>query len=240
VKTTRVIQIVLAVVLVAAAIRLALIYHGRHAEPASPATQQQTALDPDYYVVPKKLHAYDLKAARAGLAGHPAWVREGYKFTYYPYDQARHHADFAHAAGLLAPLEQLDIRDVVQTPPPSAGDPPQVIAVFAKGGHEFVVPIGARQGEDYTIYADDMFFYDDPHQLYRHWSPELWQAVDHHQAQRGMNEIQASMALGMGVPQPGGDPADKTVVYPNGGNQVTIVFRSGKAAEIQSASGSPR
>ena len=66
------------------------------------------------------------------------------------------------------------------------------------------MPIGARPGEDYTIYADDMLFYDDPHQLYRHWSPELWQAVDHHQALPGMNEIQASFALGMGVPQPGG------------------------------------
>jgi hypothetical protein len=238
VKTARVIQLILAVALVAAAIRLALIYRGRHAGPASQATQQGTTLDPDYYVVPKKLRAYDLKAARAGLAGHAAWIREGYKFTYYPYDQSRHHADFAHAAGLLAPLEQLDIRDVVQTPPPSAGDPPQIVAIFEKASHEFAVPIGARQGEDYTIYADDMFFYDHPHQLYRHWSPELWQAVDRHQALRGMNEIQASFALGMGIPQAGGDQTSRTVVYPNGGHQVTIVFRAGKAAEIQAASGS--
>lgn len=237
-KTTRIIQLILAVALVAAAIRLVLIYQGRHARPASPATQQQTALDPDYYVVPKKLHAYDLKAAGAGLAGHDAWVREGYKFTYYPYDQERHHADFAHAAGLLAPLGQLEIRDVVQTPPPSAGDPPQVVAVFEKGRHDFAVPIGASQGEDYTIYADDMFFYDDPHQLYRHWSPEMWQAVDRHQAMPGMNEIQASFALGMGVPQPGGNQASKMVVYTNGGNPVTIVFRGGKAVEIQAGSGS--
>jgi len=234
-NTRNVIQLIVAVALVAAAIRLALIYHGRHEAPANPTTQQPTALDPDYYVVPKKLHAYDVKAARTGLVGHAVWIREGYKFTYYPYDH--HHADFAHEAGLLAPLEQLDIKDVVQTPPPSRGDPPQVVAIFEKSGHEFAVPIGAGSGEGYTIYADDMFFYDDPHQLYRHWSPELWQAVDHHQALKGMNEIQASMSLGMGVPQAGGDAADKTVVYPNGGNQVTIVFRNGKAAEIHTASG---
>ena len=236
-KTRNVIQLIVAVALVAAAIRLGLIYQGRHAAPTAPATQQ-TALDADYYVTPRKLHAYDVKTVRAGLAGHPAWIREGYKFTYYPYDPARHRADFAHAAGLLAPLEKLDIKDVAQAPPPSRGDPPQIVAIFEKGGHEFAVPIGARQGEDTTIYADDMFFYDDPHQLYRHWSPELWQAVDHHQALKGMNEIQASMALGMGVPRAGGDPADKTVVYPNGGDQVTIVFRNGKAAEIKTASGS--
>ena len=76
--------------------------------------------------------------------------------------------------------EQLGIKDVVRTPPPAASDPPQVGALFAKGGHDFVVPIGARRGDDYTIYADDMFSYDDPHQLYRHWPPQTWQAVDRH------------------------------------------------------------
>lgn len=53
-----------------------------------------------------------------------------------------------------------------------------------------------------------------------------------------MNEIQASFALGMGIPQPAGDQPGKTVVYPNGGNQITVVFRAGKAAEITPASAS--
>jgi hypothetical protein len=238
VKARRVIQLVLAVALLAAALRLGLIYYGRHAGAPRTAPQQQTALDPDYYVIPRKLHAYDLKTARAGLVGHAVWVREGYKLTYYRYDPARHHTDFAHPAGLLAPLEQLNIRDVVQTPAPAAGELPQIVAVFDKGGQGFAVPIGARRGDDYTLYADDMLFYDDPHQLYRHWAPEVWQAVDRHQALPGMNEIQASFALGMGIPQPAGDQTGKTVVYPNGGNPVTIVFRWGKAAEIRTGSGS--
>jgi len=235
VKTRQVIQLVLAIVLVAAAIRLGLIYHERHA--AAPAWQPPaTALDPDYYVVPKRQHAYDVKSARAGMAGHAVWIREGYKFTYYPYDPGRRRADFAHAAGLLLPLEKLDVQDVVETQAPSAGDLPQIAAVFEKDGKDFAVPIGARRGEDYTIYADDMFFYEDPHQLYSHWSPQVWQAVDHHQVLPGMNEIQASFALGMGVPQRGGEDSEKTVVYPNGGNQVTVTFRGGKAAEIKSGS----
>lgn len=234
-KTRQVIQFVLAILLVAAAIRLGLIYHERHT-PGRATQSTSTALDPDYYVVPKKQHAYDLKSARTGMAGHPAWIREGYKFTYYPYDPARHRADYAHSAGLLLPLEKLDVRDVVQTQQPSAEDLPQIAAVFEKDGRDFAVPIGARHGEDYTIYADDMFFFEDPHQLYGHWPPQLWQAVDHHQVLPGMNEIQASFAVGMGVPQPGGDETSKTVVYPNGGNQVTVVFRGGKAAEIKTGS----
>jgi hypothetical protein len=238
VKTRHVIQLILAVVLVGAALRLGLIYYQRHVPAPHPGGQPQTALDPDYYVVPKKLYAYDVKTARAGMVGHPAWVREGYKFTYYRYDSSRHHTDFAHPAGLLLPLERLDIRDIVLTPPP-AGELPQIVAVFEKGGQEFAVPIGARRGEDYTIYADDMLFFEDPHQLYRHWPPEVWQAVERNQVLPGMNEIQASFALGMGVPQPAGEQSGKTVVYPNGGHPVTVIFRGGKAAEIQTESGSP-
>jgi hypothetical protein len=126
----------------------------------------------------------------------------------------------------------------VQTPPPAAGELPQIVAVFEKDGQEFAVPIGARRGEDYTVYADDMLFFEDPHQLYRHWAPEVWQAVDRHQALLGMNEIQASFALGMGVPQPAGNHPGKVVVYPNSGNQTIIVFRAGKAFQIRPGSAS--
>ena len=230
-KTQRTIQLILAVALIATGLRLAWIYHERHT-PLPRRTEQPTALDPDYYVVPRKLYAYDVKTARAAMAGHPAWVREGYKFTYYRFDPARKRADFAHAAGLLAPLEKLEILDVVETPPPSAGELPQVVAAFSRDGQQFAVPIGARRGDDYTLYADDMFFFDDPRQLYRHWSSQVWQAVDSHRVLPGMNEIQAGFALGMGVPQAGGGDTEKTVVYPNDGKQTTVVFRGGKAAEI--------
>jgi len=235
VKARRAIELFLAIALVASAIRLALIYYERHS-PAPARQPSSTTIDPDYYVVPKKQHAYDLKSARAGMAGHPAWIREGYKFTYYPYDLTHRRADFAHSAGLLLPLEEVDVRDVVQVQPPSASELPQIVAVFGKNGEDFAVPIGARRGEDYTIYADDMFFFENPHQLYRHWAPQVWQAVDRHQVLPGMNEIQASFALGMGIPQRGDDQESKTVVYPNGGNQVIVVFRGGKATEIKSGS----
>lgn len=234
-KPRNLIQLVLVLGLVAAGIRLGLIYYERHAPSAPVSHPQPTALDPDYYVTPKKTYAYDLKTARADLVGHPAWVREGYKLTYYPYQQG--HADFQHPAGLLGPLERLEIGDVVQTAPPAKGELSQVVAVFAKGGRQFAVPIGARSGGDYTFYANDMFFLQDPHELYRHWKPEVWQAVERHQVEPGMNEIQASFAVGMGVPQPAsGDSSEKKVVYPNAGHEITVLYRNGKAADIRAAS----
>ena len=42
-------------------------------------------LNPDYYVVPKKLYAYDLKSAKQ-LTQQPVWVKVGYSSTYYRYD----------------------------------------------------------------------------------------------------------------------------------------------------------
>src|ERR1700736_993473 len=76
--------------------------------------QQQNAgyANADYYVTPKKLYPYDLKSARQ-LTQQPVWAKEGYRYTYYPFDGARRHADFSHEAGLLLPMEQLEIKEVV-------------------------------------------------------------------------------------------------------------------------------
>jgi hypothetical protein len=51
-----------------------------------------------------------------------------------------------------------------------------------------------------------------------------------------MNELQADFAIGMGVPQQSMDSSTKTVKYPNGGKPLMIVYRNGKAAEIQAGS----
>ena len=37
----------------------------------------------DYYVTPKKLYPYDLKSAQQ-LTQQPVWMKEGYRYTYYP------------------------------------------------------------------------------------------------------------------------------------------------------------
>lgn len=227
--TRRLIQALLAIAMVAAAVRLTLIYRGRHQGIEPQKHEQGPALPSSYYVVPRKLYAYDLKSLQA-LSKQPVWVKEGYRYTFYPYDQ---HTDFRHPAGQLAPLEKLQIREVVKDRGPAPGDPQQLMAVFPKEGKSYAVPIGQVQGGEYRIFADDIFLLDDPHHVYD-WPAATWQAIEAHQAKPGMDEIQAGFALGMGIPQPSGDPRGKTVVYPNGGNQVVITYRDGRAATVSS------
>ncbi len=228
VERRRLIQTVLAIALVVAAVRLALIYRARHERVERQPTQQGPGLPSSYYVVPRKLHAYDLKSLQE-LTKQPVWVTEGYRYTFYPYDR---HADFRHAAGLLGPLEKLEISEVVKDRGPTAGDPQQLMAVFRKDGKSYAVPIGQVQGGEYRIFADEMFLLDDPHRLYD-WPAATWQAIDAHEAKPGMDEVQAGFALGMGIPQKSDDPRQKTVVYPDRGNQIVITYRDGRAIEVK-------
>ncbi len=228
------IQLVLVIVIAVAALRAGYVVYERHNERAEQSEQSAKpapALNPDYYVVPKKLYPYDLKSAKQ-LTQQPVWVREGYRFTYYPYDRARHHADFSHEAGLLLPIQKLEIEDVVTDTTPHSAHLEQVMAVFEQEGKAYAVPIGSKTGDSYTIYSDEMFFVQDPRELYKHWPPDVWESIDRHEIKPGMNEFQAYFAIGMGVPERSSDPAVKTVHYPNGGKPVTITFRDGKAAEI--------
>src|SRR5512146_2928152 len=231
-ETRKYIQVFLAVALIGAAVRLVIIFRERHESAQQSKAKAAPPLDPTFYVVPKKLYPYDLKSARQ-LIKQPAWVKEGYKYYCYPYDRVRHHADFAHEAGLLGPIEKLDIRDVVTDVTPGVRDQRQVLALFEKGGKSYAVPIGVLKGGNYQIYSDEMFFIQDPHQLYKVWAKEVWQAIDQHQAKPGMDEIQVSFALGMGVPQPSDEPEVKTVQFPNGGKPKEITFRNGRAVEIR-------
>jgi hypothetical protein len=225
------IQLVLGIAMTVAALRVGYVVYERHNERTAQAIQQAPPLNPDYYVIPKKLYPYDLKSAKQ-LTQQPVWVKEGYRFTYYPFDQARHHTDFSHEAGLLLPIQELEIKDVVTDTTPHSAHLQQVMAIFEQGGRTYAVPIGSRTGDSYTIYSDEMFFIQDPRDLYKHWPADVWASIEQHQIKPGMNEFQAYFAIGMGVPERSSDPAVKTVHYPNGGKPVTITFRDGKAAEI--------
>ena len=159
-------------------------------------------------------------------------MKEGYRFTYYPYDRTRRHTDFSREAGLLLPIQKLQIEDVVNDNSPHSANVQQMMAVFEQEGKAFAVPIGSRTGDSYQIYSDEMFFVQDPRDLYKHWPADVWESIEQHQIKPGMNEFQAYFSIGMGVPDRSSDPAVKTVHYPNGGKPVTITFRDGKAAEI--------
>jgi hypothetical protein len=227
------IQIGLVIALAVAGTRTAYILYERYASNPGKPAPAATALDPDYYVIPKRLHPYDLKSARQ-LTLQPVWVKEGYRYTYYPYEN--HRTDFKHEAGLLLPIEELQIKDVVTDITPGAPDQRQVMAVFEKDGKPYAFAIGSVKGSDYQIYSDEMLYIQDPHDLYKHWSTEVWEAIGQHQVKPGMNELQAYFAVGMGVPERQSDPEVKTVNYPNGGRAVSVTYRQGKAAEIKGGS----
>jgi hypothetical protein len=108
-----------------------------------------------------------------------------------------------------------------------------MMAVFQKDGQNYAVPIGFEADEQYTIYSDEMLFIEDPHVLYKHWSADVWQAVDQHEVKPGMNELQADFAVGMGMPDSGDSSYEKTVRYPNGGKPLVVTYRDGKAFEIK-------
>jgi hypothetical protein len=244
-------QIFLVAAIVLAGGRAAyIVYERREATKEDAKPKQETLLQADYYVTPKRLHPYDLKSARQ-LAAQPVWVKYGYQHTYYPYDLQRHKTDFSHEAGTLLPLQKLAIQDVVTDVSPLAPDVKQVLAVFSLGseslenkslgskaleGKNYAVPIGAEKGDDFKIYSDDIFFIEDPRDLYKHWPADVWKKIDAHEVQAGMSELQASFAIGLGIPQGSGDYGSRTLHYANGGKPLVIAFENDKAVAIKPGS----
>lgn len=230
------IQIVLAAAIVIAAGRAAYIFYQRHQENiAEKKKNAPVALNADYYVTPKKLYPYDLKSARE-LMKQPVWVKVGYGNVCYPYNPASHHADFSHEAGTLLPIERLEITDVVLDTSPKAPGAQQVMAAFKRDGRYYAFSIGSVEGGDYHIYSDEMLFIEDPHVLYKHWPEPVWNAIDQHQVIQGMNELQASFAVGVGYPEGSAPMGDRTLKYPNGGNPLVVTFVSDKATQISNGS----
>jgi hypothetical protein len=228
------IQIALVLAVVVAGLRAGYILYRRHEDNLALQAQQKAKdagySNADYYVVPKKLHPYDLKSAKQ-LTEQPIWVKEGYRYTYYRYVPVVKSVDFGHEMGVLGPIERLEIKDVMAVPAP--GGRKQVVALFEKDGHDFAVPIGFESDRQYKIYSDEVFFVEDPRELYKHWPADVWQAVAQHEVMPGMNELQADFAVGMGVPDAGATTEEKTVRYPNGGKPLLVEYRGGKAAEIK-------
>jgi hypothetical protein len=247
-KSWRLIQAALFIAMIAAALRLYLIYRERH---ELPQQKQETpaALDADTYVVPKKIYAYNLKSARV-LIGQPVWIKAGYGVAIYPYNPANKRADIRHQAGSLGPIQKIQIVDVVQNPVPSdaewQGRPgarfrihqeqQSVLAVYSDAGKTYAFPIGSVQNGEYHFLIDDLLFVQDPHQLYSHWPPETWRAIEQHQVKPGMNSTQVSFAVG--VPESANQEGDQQIVqYANNGHPLTVTFSNGRVTNVSPSQG---
>ncbi len=199
--------------------------------------------DPDDLVFLKAEHPMSLADEKA-LKGRTLWVSAGGQMDYYPYNG--HSVDFARSQGVLLGAQKIAVQDaILQVVPPTAATAfriprgnGHVMLIFtlpddpARQGKEYATSTGYKDGSTYDIMTDQIYFYDDPHTLYAHWGPQIWQAIDHHEAIKGMNERQAQMALGQ-ISVPHGDkPGDRTVEFPNQGHGKIITFENGKATQI--------
>ncbi len=219
--------------------------HVARSQPAvtQPHVQARPLTD-DEMVVPRKLYIDDLKSAR-DLIGKPVWIQAGYEMDYYLY--TAHHVDFAHHAGVLPSVERLDIRDIVTEKVPASledriahGDK-QAFAVFTMPGDdkEYAAPIGTIQGTDSSYYCDNIFYYDDPHQMYKFWPADVWEAIDAHTPKAGMSELEVAMALGVMQQSESSNYGNRTVTYDAGGKHWSVTFENDKATDIQQQRAAP-
>jgi hypothetical protein len=173
------------------------------------------------------------------LKGSTLWVSAGGQLEYYPF--VGHAVQYGKSAGTLLGAEPLVAKDAVEQVAPKAatfripGGDKQVLLVFTKPGDpkEYAAPVGYRQAGQYTFFTDEIFFYDDPHELYKHWGPEIWKAVDAHQVILGMNERQVELALGQVSKSTSNDYGNRMVVFANLGKPMAVTFVKNKVTAFR-------
>jgi hypothetical protein len=213
------------------------LHHERNAPVVVKAPEREVIGDDDLVFLKKK-RPDSLKDVKE-LVGSTVWVSAGGQMEFYPY--AGHAAQYGKSAGTLLGAEPIVIKDAVEQVAPKAatfripGGDKQVLLVFIKPGEtkEYAVPVGYRQGTDYTFYTDEILFYDDPHELYKHWGPEIWKAVDAHQVILGMNERQVELALGQVSQSTSKAYGDRMVVFANMGKPMAVTFVKNKVTAFR-------
>ncbi len=108
------------------------------------------------------------------------------------------------------------------------------MVAFEKAGEPglYAASIGTNTGDDYTFTANDLLFFDDPHEIYKHWPPEIWSAIDKHEGALGMSELQASFAFGAAGSSDSEKYGDRTIEFENGSKPMTVTFEKNKAVKV--------
>lgn len=221
---------------------VAWLHHVRNAPMKTAAQQQEEPIDQDDLVFLKKMRPDTPKDVKE-LDGKTLWVSAGGQMDYYPY--VGHRVEYSKTSGTLLGAQPLVVKDVVEQVAPKAatyrvaGGDKQVLLVFTlpNDAKEYAVPVGYREGKDYTFYTDEIFFYDDPHVLYKHWGPEVWKAVDAHQVILGMNERQVELSLGQVSKSTSKDYGNRMVVFANLGKPMAVTFVDNKVTAFRADQG---
>ena len=174
------------------------------------------------------------------LVGTSVWMKKGYVMPYYPYTGGR--VQFSKSAGLIPPAQRLDVKKIVKAVAPASVDDGvshgsrQVFAVFALQNHPglYATAIGAIEGSQEAYFCDNLFFYDDPHIIYNYWPHSVWTAIDAHQVQPGMSELETRMSLGQTTETDGGSKGNRDVTYDVNGKKWTVTFVNNRATAIKS------
>lgn len=223
--------------LLIAGVRIFMIWRERN---ESAAPQQKVAernLTDDDMVQPRKMYITDLSDAKQ-LAGKTVWIQAGYELEYYPYAG---HVDFAHKVGTLPGAQALAVKSIetAKAPANAVGHVPhgdkQVFAVFTlpNDAKQYATAIGSIAGTDSNYYCDQIFYYDDPHTLYKHWPADVWQTIDKHEAKPGMSELQTAMSLGVIQQSDSSSYGDRAVHYDANGTKWVVTFVGNKATEAK-------
>ena len=199
-------------------------------------------VDPDNLVFLKKQRPDSIADERT-LIGKTVWVSAGGQLDYYV-DKGKH-VDYAHPVGTLLGATPLLVKDIFEQKAPSTGDAvaripagqKHVLLAFtlpnsAAPKTEYATPVGDFDNGLYTLLNDEIFFYDDPHQLYSHWGSAAWQHIDKHEVVLGMSEDQAMMALGQVMKPSSDSTGDRDVTYDNNAHPIVIEFVKNKAVKV--------
>jgi len=211
---------------------------GRKA-PEKPLTMDELAVIQQYYFA-----SFDQAKQ---LEGKNVWVKAGYSLPYYPY--AGGQVEFTKRVGELPSAEKLSISKLVKAVAPAKEDnrvphgSRQYFAVFTLGGTEgsaadakpgsFAAPIGYAEGDNETLFCDQLFYYDDPKTIFDHWPKPVWDAVAAHTPTLGMTENQARMAAGILIESDSTTQGDRTVTYHEGKKLWTVTFAHGVATQVK-------
>jgi hypothetical protein len=224
--------------------QLLWLHHERNAPVAVKAPEREVIAQDDLVFLKKK-RPDSLKDIKE-LDGSKLWVSAGGQMEFYPY--LGHAAQYAKSAGTLLGAEPIVVKDAVEQVAPKVatyripGGDKQVLLVFTRPGssdaaREYAVPVGYRQAGQYTFYTDEIFFYDDPHQLYKHWGPEIWKAVDAHEVILGMNERQVELSLGQVSKSTSNEYGNRMVVFANMGKPMAVTFVNNKVTAFRADQG---
>src|SRR5580700_3574745 len=195
------------VLLLAVAIRVGLIYKANHEDGPVKKIVDAPPLSDDEAVAfsVRKLRPDSLKDMR-DLIGKTIWVSAGGQMDYY--HDAGNHVDYAHPVGTLQGAILLLVKGFFEHIAPKtvravfriAPGQRHVLVAFTMPKSDtptalYATPVGYFDDGRYTIYDDQLFFYDDPHELYKHWGADVWSHIDKHEVVLGMTENQAMLAL---------------------------------------------